>query len=335
MTSLDIRSSSCSLGSLLPDIDLNETLAKVNISGICLDSRLVGPGDLFLAVPGFSQDGRDYILSSLQSGAEVVLCHSDNYYSSENEKVVPITDLNKKISEISGRFYSNPSRKMSLTGVTGTNGKTTCTQLLAEIFSVVDGSAGIIGTLGFGCITAKNRVLEDKGMTTPDPVTIQAVLASFVDSNINRVDMEVSSHSISQSRVKSLLFDTAIFTNLSHDHLDYHGDLMSYSATKKELFSMPGLKNAVVNEDDPVGLEIAKELPLSVNKISFSLVNPKATIDNRVAEANKAGWTVVNIIPGGEQNALLRLLRIVVLVVTLGLFTYGDGVYVIFEKEEN
>ena len=308
MTSLDIRSSSCSLGSLLPDIDLNEALAKVKISGICLDSRLVGPGDLFFAVPGFSKDGRDYILSSLQSGAEVVLCHSDNYYSLENKKVVPITNLNKKISEISGRFYSNPSRKMSLTGITGTNGKTTCTQLLAEIFSAVDGSAGIIGTLGYGCITAKNRVLKDKGMTTPDPVTIQAVLASFVDSNIDRVVMEVSSHSISQSRVKSLLFDTAIFTNLSHDHLDYHGDLTSYSIIKKEFFFMPGLKNAVVNEDDPVGLEIAKELPLSVNKISFSLVNPKATIYADRIDLSISGITARVKTPWGRSQLKSKLI---------------------------
>ena len=298
----------CMLSSLLPDLDLSESLANLNITGLSLDSRLVKPGHLFFAVPGFLQDGRDYIHSSLQSGAEIVLYQPDKKLLPDNERIVPIANLNQKISEISGRFYSYPSKKLALTGITGTNGKTTCTQLLAHLLSFVNGSVGVIGTLGCGSITAKKTDLKTKGMTTPNPIDIQSILADFVASNINQAVMEVSSHGISQFRINSLLFETAVFTNLSHDHLDYHGNLENYSKVKKELFSMPGLKNAVINIDDTFGSRIAEDLSLSINKISYSLVNPEASIFAEEINISITGFTAKISSPWGQGELKSRLI---------------------------
>ena len=293
-----------SLKSLLPGVLLPDKLMKSKVSGVCLDSRQVKPGDLFFAIPGAYQDGRDYIQSSLKAGAEIVLCHADSCYFKKHERVISIPDLNKKISKISGQFYSNPSHKIALIGVTGTNGKTTCTQLLSQLFSLVGDRAGVIGTLGYGCVESGKSELKGKGMTTPDPITIQSVLANFAECNVKRAVIEVSSHSLSQFRVHGLLFDTAVFTNLSHDHLDYHGDISSYSAAKKQLFFMPGLKNAVINEDDPVGLEIAQELPSSTTFFTFSLVNPAASIYAQNVKLTGAGVTADISTPWG--NGMLK-----------------------------
>ena len=293
-----------SLGSLMPEVLFPEELINLKISGLCLDSRLVKSGDLFIAIPGSSHDGRDYIRSSLKAGAEVVLVHADGFFLQEHDRVVPIPSLNKKISEISGRFYSDPSHNIALTGVTGTNGKTTCTQLLAQLFSLTGNPAGVIGTLGYGCVKNGISELSGEGITTPDPITLQAVLASFVYHNISKAVMEVSSHSLSQFRVHGLLFDTAIFTNLSHDHLDYHGDFTNYAAAKKQLFNMPDLQTAVINEDDPVGLEITKELPSSVNVFTFSLMNPSAAIYAKDVSLSVSGIEANICTPWG--NGMLK-----------------------------
>lgn len=298
----------CVLGSLLPDLDLSESLANLSISGLSLDSRLIEPGDLFFAIPGFLKDGRDYIHSSLQSGAEVVLYQPDQEFLPDNDRVVPVANLNQKISEISGRFYSNPSKKLKLTGITGTNGKTTCTQLLANLLSSINVPVGVIGTLGYSPIAAKKNDLKMKGMTTPNPIIIQSILADFVESNISQVVMEVSSHGISQHRINSLLFETAVFTNLSHDHLDYHGNLENYFKVKKELFSIPGLKNAVINIDDAAGSKIAEDLPLYVNKLSFSLVNSEASIFADEINLSVSGITARINSPWGQGELKSKLL---------------------------
>ena len=310
-----------SLKSLLPGVLLSDKLMKLKVSGVCLDSRQVKPGDLFFAIPGAYQDGRDYIQSSLKAGAEIVLCHADSFCFKKHARVVAIPDLNKKISKISGQFYSNPSHKVALTGVTGTNGKTTCTQLLSQLFSLAGDRAGVMGTLGHGCVESGKSELKGEGMTTPDPITIQAVLADFAERNIKKAVIEVSSHSLSQFRVHGLLFDTAIFTNLTHDHLDYHGDIASYSAAKKQLFSMPGLKNAVINEDDPVGLEIAQKLPSSTASFTFSLVNPAASIYAQDIKLTGAGIVAHILTPWGDgmlKSPLIGRFNLLNLLAVLG-----------------
>ena len=273
------------LQQLLPDQVLPEELAGISVTGLSLDSRTVKSGDVFIATPGLEQDGRDYIAQALESGAVAVLAE-DEGFSSADSRVVQIANLNQQLSEVAGRFYADPSDQLMLAGITGTNGKTTCSQLLAQLFSLVKGSeclprnasVGVIGTLGCGVVTRGKAELQDTGMTTPDAINTQQVLADCIARGIDRVVMEVSSHSLAQFRVQALAFHTAVFTNLSRDHLDYHGDLVSYASAKMQLFAMPGLVNAVINVDDPVGAEIATKLSPAVKLCSYSLSNTNAAV---------------------------------------------------------
>jgi UDP-N-acetylmuramoyl-L-alanyl-D-glutamate--2,6-diaminopimelate ligase len=267
----------CTLQRLLPDVILPQELTELPVVGLSLDSRSVKSGEIFVALPGGVKDGRDYIEQALASGAAAVLAEAEGL-DDLNPHVVAISRLGQKLSGIAGRFYGDPSDQLSLTGITGTNGKTTCSQLLAQVFSLVGGPSGAIGTLGYGVVTKGHSSMTETGMTTPDAITVQAILAEYVADGVDRVAMEVSSHSLDQSRVAGVSFDTAIFTNLSRDHLDYHGDLVSYAGAKMQLFAMPGLVNAVVNVDDPVGSEIALQLASTVNVCGYSLLNPNASI---------------------------------------------------------
>jgi UDP-N-acetylmuramoyl-L-alanyl-D-glutamate--2,6-diaminopimelate ligase len=296
----------CTLQWLLADVILPQALTELPVAGLSLDSRSVKSGEIFVALPGGGKDGRDYIEQALASGAVVVLAEAEGL-SDLDSRVVAIRHLNQKLSGIAGRFYGDPSDQLSLTGITGTNGKTTCSQLLAQVFSLVSGPSGAIGTLGYGVVAKGDSSMTDTGMTTPDAITTQAILAEFVAGGVDRVAMEVSSHSLDQSRVAGVSFDTAIFTNLSRDHLDYHGDLVSYAGAKMQLFAMPGLVNAVVNVDDPVGSEIALQLASTINVCGYSLLNPNASIyaENIVLSASGIRAQIRTPWGKGELNTSL------------------------------
>jgi UDP-N-acetylmuramoyl-L-alanyl-D-glutamate--2,6-diaminopimelate ligase len=271
-------SAAVTLQQLLPDVLLPKGLTQQPVQKLCLDSRSITAGDIFIAVPGFSQDGRDYIVSALNAGAVAVLAEAEGMSGAPDKRVVLISGLGQKLSEIAGRLYADPSDQLLLTGVTGTNGKTTCSHLLGQLFSLMGSPAGVMGTLGCGVVTDGCADFQSTGMTTPDAITTQSVLAEYVARDIKYVAMEVSSHSLDQFRVQALSFDTAVFTNFSRDHLDYHGDLVSYASAKMQLFAMPGLSHAVINVDDPVGAELATKLPHSVGLTGYSLLNPNASI---------------------------------------------------------
>lgn len=266
-----------SLATLLPNISLPAQLADMPVGGLCLDSRLLRSGELFIAVPGSRVDGRRYLSQALAAGAIAALAEADGL-DCQDPRVIPVEGLNRQLSELAGRFYGNPSASLSLTGITGTNGKTTCSQLLAQVFSLAGYPASVIGTLGCGVVRDGQVTLAETGMTTPDAITLQALLADFASESIGRVVMEVSSHSLDQYRVAAIEFDTAVFTNLSRDHLDYHGDLVRYAHAKSRLFTLPGLAHAVINIDDPVGAEIILQLPPAVALYTYSLCNPAATV---------------------------------------------------------
>lgn len=274
------------LQQLLPEVVLSDSLAEVLVCGLCLDSRSVTSGDVFVAVPGLDHDGRDYISQALKAGAVAILAEKNDFgskgFSSSDSRVVLIAGLNQQLSEIAGRFYSDPSDQLVLTGITGTNGKTTCSLLLAQLFSLISESkerpVGVIGTLGCGVVAHGRPDFQETGMTTPDAITTQSILSDYVAQNIDRVVMEVSSHSLVQHRVQALAFNTAVFTNLSRDHLDYHGDLVSYAGAKMQLFAMSGLEHVVINVDDPVGAEIASQLSPTIDFIGYSLTNPNASV---------------------------------------------------------
>lgn len=178
--------------------------------------------------------------------------------------MLAVEQLASQVSRIAGRFYREPGNELTVVGVTGTNGKTSCTQFLARALSPTL-HCGVIGTLGSGFPDQ----LEPGTHTTPDPVRLQAELAFLRDSGAAAVAMEVSSHALHQGRVAGVSFDVAVLTNLSRDHLDYHGSMVEYGLAKKQLFLMPGLKCAVLNLDDPLGQSLLGELPETVLAVAY------------------------------------------------------------------
>ena len=253
------------LADLVTEIAVPGPSAGLRVSGLALDSRAVRPGDLFLALRGQRHDGRDFLAAAAAAGAVAALV--DAATPGAPLPVFEVAELAQRISAIAGRFYGEPSRALAVTGITGTNGKTTCCQLLAQLFTALEAPAGVIGTLGAGLLGAAP---QDTGFTTPDAVATQRLLAELRAAGARRVAMEVSSHSLAQGRVAAVRFHTALFTNLSRDHLDYHAGMDAYRDAKARLFRQPGLQVAVVNLDDPAGRTIAAELPAHVRRLGYS-----------------------------------------------------------------
>ena len=280
------------LSELLADLNLSHTslsveLASLVVSGLQLDSRKLVPGDLFIAYPGLHSDGRHYLAQAQAAGAVAALVESENYKPTNETPlpVIAIENLAHKVSAIAGRFYADPSASLPLIGITGTNGKTTCTQLLAQLFALLGKPAGVIGTLGYGLLAADaNSTLVNTGLTTPDAVSVQRILAELLDDGAAVVAMEVSSHSLDQGRVAGLHFSTAVFTNLTQDHLDYHQTMAAYQQAKAQLFNAPGLQNAIVNSDDLAGRTIITELAASSEVSCYAYSRSQKEADIYVAE---------------------------------------------------
>jgi UDP-N-acetylmuramoyl-L-alanyl-D-glutamate--2,6-diaminopimelate ligase len=227
------------------------------------DSRRVEPGDIFLAHPGAVHDGRTHIATAIQAGAAAVAWepsgpHDPPFAWQEDWRVphLPVSALRGRTAPLAAAWYGRPSEALWITGVTGTNGKTSVAHWLAQAFTALGRRTATIGTLGNGFPDQ----LEDASHTTPDPVTLQALLARYRDAGAAGVAMEVSSHGLDQGRVAAVAFDVAVLTNLSRDHLDYHGDMASYGAAKSRLFHWPGLKTAVLNADEDLGSRLGNEL---------------------------------------------------------------------------
>lgn len=235
--------------------ELLQDLAKVEpaeedimITGITLDSREVKAGDMFFAYPGTRHDGRDYMQHAVDRGAAAIVYDCKGIAAPQiNVPSYPVSRLQRRIGVIADRFYGNPSTELFVTGVTGTNGKTTCTHLLTQAFKALGARCGLIGTLGIGYIDDITPGLQ----TTPDPIRLHRELRRFRDSGASHVCLEVSSHALDQGRVAGIAFDAALFTNLSHDHLDYHDDMAAYGNSKALLFDCDSLQIAVLNHDDP------------------------------------------------------------------------------------
>ncbi len=235
--------------------------------GMPADSRRVAPGDVFLAFPGAVHDGRAHIAQAIHAGAAAVAWEPEGWTWSPDWRAphLPVTDLRQRAAWLAAAWHGWPSEPLWMTGVTGTNGKTSIAQWLAAAWTGLGRRTATIGTVGNGFMDTQGRVVDDGAIahathTTPDPVTLQGLLAHFRDAGATGVAMEVSSHALDQGRVEGVAFDVAVFTNLSRDHLDYHGDMAAYAAAKARLFHWPGLKWAVLNEDDATGAALAREL---------------------------------------------------------------------------
>lgn len=280
----------------------------VRISGVTLDSRTVAPGDLFLACFGRNHDGRNFIDVAIDKGAAAILAQADSRWQGVSLRrgvpVLCVDDLTARVSAIAGRFFDEPSAAMTMIGVTGTNGKTSCTQFIAQVLGRVGRCCAVIGTIGQGFLP----VLEESTHTTPDPVMLQAVLASLRSRGADTVAMEVSSQGLHQHRVSGVCFDVAVFTNLTRDHLDYHGSMEDYAETKRRLFMMPGLSSAVVNMDDPYACRILNTLSPTVRSYTFSVANTHADIHAQSLQLTPGGYRARVITPFGEGEIAGALL---------------------------
>lgn len=222
------------------------------------DSRRCAPRVAFFAYPGKRADGRAHIPDAIARGAAAVVWEAEGYAWRGEWRLpnAPVRGLKQQAGTLAHAFYGRPSEALWACGVTGTNGKTTCTQWIAAALERAGAKCGVIGTLGAGFRGA----LEDAGNTTPDALELHRLLAELRRAGAAAAALEVSSHGLDQGRVNGVAFDCALFTNLTHDHLEYHGSMQDYGAAKARLFDTPGLACAVLNLDDAFGARLAQRL---------------------------------------------------------------------------
>jgi len=236
------------------------------IAGLSADSRAVRSGEVFVAYPGASTDGRRFIADAIARGAGAVLWEREGFSWNPSWAVpnVGVEGLRALSGHLAHEVYGRPSEKLWVAAVTGTNGKTSSSVWIAQALSALGRKTAVIGTLGSGFIDAAGGAaagsLAPARNTTPDAIELHRRLAEFLSAGAQGVVMEVSSIGLDQGRVNGVEFDVALLTNLSRDHLDYHGDMERYAAAKTLLFDMPALRGAVLNMDDVLGVRIAKKL---------------------------------------------------------------------------
>ncbi|MFG6159770.1 UDP-N-acetylmuramoyl-L-alanyl-D-glutamate--2,6-diaminopimelate ligase [Halomonas sp. 1390] len=280
----------------LADLRLPETLS------LTLDSRRVGAGDVFVAVPGVAVDGRDFIDQALTAGAALVLAHDDGRPGPQDERVLWLAGLREAQGEL-GRVLFEVPGSLALIGVTGTNGKSSVTHYLAALSQALGVEAGLIGTLGHG----RPGALTAGSLTTPGPLALQAALGEMAADGVTRVAMEASSHALEQGRLDGASVRAAVFTNLSRDHLDYHGSMAAYAAAKARLFRRHELELAVVNGGDP----LARLMLAGVHRgVRVLAVGQDEAVTLRVVDwlAHGDGQRALIATPDGERELELSLM---------------------------
>ncbi len=280
-----------------------EVIAQLDRLGVArrrmtLDSRAVGPGDVFVALPGAHRDGREFIAMALAAGAGAVIQEARGAVSgSGNARVLDVPDLAPRLGALAAEFYRHPARDLRLVGVTGTNGKTTIVNGLQQAFAALGERCAAIGTLG---VSFEGQHWSTAN-TTPDAVTLQTTLRDLRDAGARVVAMEVSSHALALGRVAGLAFDSAIFTNLTQDHLDFHQTIEAYAAAKATLFTDHPVAHRILNADDPFGRAlIGRELP---DTWSFGL-DVAARVRGDIVSADAQGMCLAITCDG--QRAVVR-----------------------------
>ncbi|MCV2356739.1 UDP-N-acetylmuramoyl-L-alanyl-D-glutamate--2,6-diaminopimelate ligase [Paucibacter sp. B2R-40] len=243
------------------------------------DSRAVQPGDAFIAWPGYARDGREFVAQALAAGASTCLVEDAGVesYGFVDARVASLPDLKSKTGLIAAAYYGAPSKALSVIATTGTNGKTSTAWWCAQALSLLGQRCGVVGTLGVGEPPIPGRqaaAIEYTGLTTPDPVLLQANFRRMLDQNYAACAIEASSIGLKEFRLSGSEISVALFTNFTQDHLDYHGTMDAYWAAKRELFDAPGLRAAVLNVDDAKGAELALELQPKLDVWTCSLMGP-------------------------------------------------------------
>ncbi|HVI59126.1 MAG TPA: UDP-N-acetylmuramoyl-L-alanyl-D-glutamate--2,6-diaminopimelate ligase [Luteimonas sp.] len=254
------------LSELLPDVPaVPPTLA---ITGLVLDSRAIVPGDAFVAIGGFGTHGLHFVEQARAASASAILFEPPvpDDVPAPPPDAIAVPGLRARMGAMADEFHGHPSRAMAMVGVTGTSGKTSTVQLLAQAWTLLGTPSGTIGTLGAGLYGEAVAT----GFTTPLVLQMHALLAQLREAGAKSVAMEVSSHALDQGRVDAVHYDVAVFTNLTRDHLDYHGDMETYGAAKARLFARDGLRAAVVNLDDAYGRRLLARVPDGVRAIATS-----------------------------------------------------------------
>ena len=257
------------LAELLPDVALIP--ADIEITGLVQDSRAIEPGDAFVAIAGFGAHGLNFLAQAKAAGAVATLFEPPmpaEFAATDvgEMPMIAVPGLRARLGAMADRFHGEPSRTMTTVGVTGTNGKTSTVQLLAQAWTLRGRRAGTIGTLGAGLYGDA----VPTGFTTPLVLQLHALLAQLRDAGADAVAMEVSSHALDQGRVDGVHFKVGMFTNLTRDHLDYHGTMEAYGAAKAKLFAWPGLEAAVLNLDDAFGRELHAGIRAPIRAVGVS-----------------------------------------------------------------
>jgi UDP-N-acetylmuramoyl-L-alanyl-D-glutamate--2,6-diaminopimelate ligase len=310
------------LRELLAGIAVVPAADDIVVSGLSLDSRRVSAGDAFVALRGTREHGIAFAPAALAQGAVAVLAdgnagqdlcpraagedarRAEGGAQDPSVPIICIENLRSHLGEIAARFFDRPSAALTVIGVTGTNGKTSTVQMLAHALAHLGHRAASIGTLGAGLVGA----LESGERTTPDVISTQALLARFRDAGASHVAMEVSSHALDQGRVDAVDFDIAVFTNLTRDHLDYHGSMQAYGAAKARLFAWPGLRTAVINIDDAFGRELAERLPPQVTRLRVGSSDAAADLVAGDVHAGAHGLDFALRTPWGKAHVHSPLL---------------------------
>ncbi len=262
------------------------------VTGLVCDSKQVKEGDLFVAVRGASQNGASFIPEAIARGARIIVSEED-FFSDGKIIQIKIDDSRRVLAMLADRFYGEPSRKLKVIGITGTNGKTTCSYLLEALFSEAQKKVGVIGTISY---RVGERVIPAPN-TTPGPLEVQSLLSQMVKEKIGYAVMEVSSHALDQKRVETIRFDSALFTNLTQDHLDYHKTQEAYFLAKRRLFeSLDPQATAVLNGDSPFVERIASVTQARVLRYALH----HADIRAESLELTSRGTTFDAVTPQGK-----------------------------------
>ena len=295
------------LRDLVAGVALPAAARELVVRGLCLDSRQARAGDAFFALRGTRTHGISFAPAAVARGAAVVLAEAPadaDPGAALGVPVVWIDGLRHQVGPIAARFQGDPSHAIRVSGVTGTNGKTSTVQLLAQALNRLGRRAATIGTLGAG-LPETFRAGE---RTTPDAIALQGLFAEFRDAGASDVAMEVSSHALDQGRVDGTHFVLAIFTNLTRDHLDYHGTMDAYGAAKQRLFGFTGLRHAVVNRDDAFGRALLASMPAGVETLAYAIDDAAADVSAHAVEAHVGGLRFRLRLPDGEGPVATRLL---------------------------
>lgn len=291
------------LSLLLRNIAVVPAARERLVDDVTVDSREVRPGACFIALAGSRDDGAKYIGEAVTRGAVAVVAERPLVPLRADIALLHAPALRQHLGVLGQRFFDHPSAALKLCAVTGTNGKTSVAHLLAQAVELLGGHAGYIGTLGAGPLGALCALAN----TTPDVITLNRWLARFRDQGASVVALEASSHALDQQRLAALSVHAAAFTNLGHDHLDYHHDMSAYAAAKRRLFAQPGLARAAINIDDSHGAALARELPPHIEQWTCSSRGARARVHAADIALTAAGVELSVTVDGRHQRVASAL----------------------------